>query len=353
MRFEVPAALDGQRLDRALAILTGLSRAAVRRLLDADAVTVGGEQAGAVSTRVRTGAEVEVDATALADAEQRLRAPSAPVAVGGIEFAVVHEDEHVVVVAKPAGLVTHPGAGHTDDTLLNGLVHRYPDIASAGPVERPGIVHRLDRGTSGLLVCARTPAAREHLIAQLAARTVVRDYVTLVRGTPDAARGTIDAPIGRSRRNRTKMEVVADGREARTDYAVLGSGRAGAGPGAGPGEAADPDRAADQGGGTRVSLLHCRLQTGRTHQIRVHLAEIGLPVLGDAVYGCPDPFGGDRSLLHALVLRFEHPATGAPVHCVDPPPADFAAAVEALGLSAEVSRLTAPAESAGDGSTSP
>ncbi len=208
-----------------------------------------------------------------------------------VPVVVRHEDADVVVVAKPAGLVVHPGAGHPDGTLVNGLLARFPEIAGVGDPARPGIVHRLDRDTSGLLVVARSPAAYDGLVEMLAAHDVERRYAALVWGVPDATRGVIDAPIGRSVRRPTRMSVREGGRSARTHYEVVRSFR-------------EPD----------VSLLACRLETGRTHQIRVHLQAIGHPVVGDAAYGGSRPaLTLDRPFLHAGGLAFAHPVTGEPV----------------------------------------
>jgi 23S rRNA pseudouridine1911/1915/1917 synthase len=206
-----------------------------------------------------------------------------------VHFGIVHADDTVVVVDKPAGLVVHPGAGNPTGTLVNGLLARFPDLAGVGEASRPGIVHRLDAGSSGLLVVARTQPAADHLIDQFATHTATRAYRALVWGHPDAANGIIDAPIGRSRRDPLKMAVVADGRWARTEYRVV----------------ARFDRPAE------VALLDCRLETGRTHQIRVHLGSIDHPLVGDPVYGQRRPkLGLDRPFLHAAELAFVHPGTG-------------------------------------------
>jgi 23S rRNA pseudouridine1911/1915/1917 synthase len=215
------------------------------------------------------------------------------------------EDADVVVIAKPVGLVVHPAGGHAHGTLVNGLLHRYPEIADVGDPARPGIVHRLDRDTSGLMVVARSPLAYERLVAALGAREVERRYVALVRGRPDNPRGRIDAPIGRSPRHRERMAVVTGGRPARTNYELLEE-RAG------------------------WSLLACSLETGRTHQIRVHLQAIGSPVAGDPVYGVPGPPGLTRQFLHAERLAFAHPRTGEPVVVQEPLPADLQALWDAL-----------------------
>jgi 23S rRNA pseudouridine1911/1915/1917 synthase len=280
--FAVPEALAGERLDRAVALLTGWTRSEVQALVEAGAVLVDGARA-AKSRRLATDDVIEVLAEPAVTA--------LPAADPDVPVVVRHEDADVVVVAKPAGLVVHPGAGHPDGTLVNGLLARYPEIAAVGDPTRPGIVHRLDRDTSGLLVVARSPAAYEGLVEMLAAHDVERRYDALVWGTPDAARGVIDAPIGRSVRRPTRMAVREGGRSARTGYEVVRSFR-------------EPD----------VALLECRLETGRTHQIRVHLQAIGHPVVGDAAYGGSRAMLAlDRPFLHAGGLAFVHPVTGARV----------------------------------------
>ncbi len=322
MNCTIPTALDGQRLDRAVAILTGLPRSTVKELLVSEAITCNGEPASVASKRVTVGQRIEIADTQLNAANIARTAAAVPTPTQNIEFTVVYEDDQIAVIDKPVGLVTHPGAGHLNDTLLNGLLHRYPDAVTAGPSERPAIVHRLDRDTSGLLVCALTAPAHQHLSAQLAERKVTRQYATFVRGTPNAKRGTIDAPISRSLRNRTKMQVSPDGRPAQTDYVVLGSAEC---------TNLKPPIA---------TLLSCQLRTGRTHQIRVHLASINLPVLGDAIYGCPDPFGGKRQLLHAVKLSFKHPVTETPLTFVSAPPADITTVAQSLGLTEALVGLT-------------
>ena len=227
-----------------------------------------------------------------------------------VAFETVLEDAHLVVVDKPAGLVVHPGAGHDRGTLVNGLLARYPEIAGVGDAYRPGIVHRLDRGTSGLMVVARTERAYRLLVEQLRAHRPQRVYCALVREQPEAASGVIDAPIGRSSRNPQRMTVTDRGREARTGYTVERRYSAPA----------------------RAALLSCRLETGRTHQIRVHLRAIGHPVVGDPTYGsgrADDVFGLSRPFLHARSLSFTHPASGETVQAESPLPADLAAVLAA------------------------
>ena len=219
-------------------------------------------------------------------------------------FGIVHVDDDVIVIDKPAGLVVHPGAGNASGTLVNGLLAQFPELADVGEEHRPGIVHRLDAGSSGLLVVARTQAAADALIEQFADHSATRRYDALVWGVPDAPHGIIDAPIGRDRGEPLKMAVVANGRFARTDYRVLGSYSAPA----------------------VVSRLECRLETGRTHQIRVHLASIGHPLVGDPTYAQRRPMLGlTRPFLHAAELAFNHPATGERITFHSPLAADLEA----------------------------
>jgi 23S rRNA pseudouridine1911/1915/1917 synthase len=231
-------------------------------------------------------------------------APPAPseLVPEAVPMTVRYEDEHLLVVDKPAGVVTHPSAGHTSGTLVHGLLAR--EIAGGGDPTRPGIVHRLDRDTSGLLVVARSERAHRRLQRMLRERLVDRRYLVLVHGAPPPAL-TIDRPIGRDRRVRTRMSVAApEGREAVTHLRLL--------------ERLGP-----------VSLMEARLETGRTHQIRVHLESVGHPVVGDRVYGRrPDTLGLDRQFLHSARLAFPHPLTGEPVEVESPLPDDLRAALE-------------------------
>jgi len=295
----VPTALDGERVDRAVAFLTGWPRGAVQQLLDDGAVLVDGKRV-AKSHRLQTGALIDIRG------EPPIDAP--PTADPTVAVDVRYEDDDVIVVAKPADLVVHPGAGNPDGTLVNGLLARFPEIASVGDPMRPGIVHRLDRDTSGLLVIARSERAYDSLVAQLAARTVARRYTALVWGRLSSPRGVIDAPIGRSSSRRTRMAVRDEGKPARTEYEVL--------------EAFDDPV---------CSLLACKLETGRTHQIRVHLAAIGHPVVGDGTYGGRrDKLRLERPFLHATSLSFEHPATSEQCSFDDALPAELADALEKL-----------------------
>lgn len=282
VREEVPTPLDGQRVDRVVAMLTGLSRTEATALVQAGGVQVDRTVVTKGADRIHTGQIVDIDVPEAA-------ASAGPEPDPEVEVPVVYLDDHVIVIDKPADLVVHPGAGHHDGTLVNGLLAKFPELAEVGDPARPGVVHRLDRGTSGLLMVARTSSAYHSLVAQLTARTVLRRYRALAWGHPESLRGMIDAPIGRSARQPTKMAVVTGGKEARTSYEVEHL-------------YADP---------VEVAMITCRLETGRTHQIRVHLSAIGHPVVGDDRYNgvrqslpCPRPF------LHAEQLGFDHPVTG-------------------------------------------
>jgi 23S rRNA pseudouridine1911/1915/1917 synthase len=286
----------GVRLDIWLAgRLTELSRMRVKGLIEAARVVVGGRAVKA-GHRLRRGERVEVWIPA---------PPGEGLAPEPISLDVVFEDEHVLVVNKPAGMVTHPGAGRMTGTLAAAALGHAPEMVGVGSPRRPGIVHRLDKGTSGLIVLAKTPRAYAELTAQLARRTVSRRYLCLVQGAMRRPEGVIDAAIGRDPRSRVRMAVVKEGRGKRavTRFRVLerfGSGPAG------------------------VSFLECRLETGRTHQIRVHLASLGHPLLGDESYrGRRSAPTGDAALteairglggvaLHAAGLAFTHPVTGEP-----------------------------------------
>ena len=293
----VPPDCAGLRLDQALArLLPAHSRSRLKAWIDAGRVEVDG--AVAPPRRKLAGGErivVETD-------DASIEVDDAPQAIA---LAIVHEDAATIVVDKPAGLVVHPGAGNRDGTLLNALLHRYPELAG---VARAGIVHRLDKDTSGLMVVARTPKAQTDLVRQLAARGVEREYLAVARGdVPNAV--TVDAPIGRHPVHRTSMAVVERGKEARTHVSPVE--RFGV-----------------------ATLVRCKLETGRTHQIRVHLAAIGHPLVGDPVYGTRKAAPGvpafARQALHAEKLGFADPATRKSRRFVSPVPADLAALIEAL-----------------------
>jgi 23S rRNA pseudouridine1911/1915/1917 synthase len=314
--WELPGALDGERLDRAVALLTGCSRREADELIEGGRVRVGDRVMASRTRRVRAGERLSIAGPLPSNGGPGLQGDA------GVEVSVVWSDDEVIVVDKPGGLVVHPGAGNRARTLVQGLLARFPDLAEAAEArggerqdDRPGIVHRLDKGTSGLLMVARTRAARVGLTAQLAARRVGREYLALVAGTVEADAGLIDAPLGRSDRDPTRMRIQAGGRPARTHYRVEGR----------------YDR------GEPVTLLRCRLETGRTHQIRVHLASIGHPVVGDRRYGGAQgpapwqPLPADRHFLHAATLAFDHPVSGERLAFSSPLPADLQAVLDVVG----------------------
>ena len=273
-----------------------VSRSIASRMIDEGSVTVDGVIARSGSIRVETGSRIEAERPAPHD--------PMPAAEPEVEFAVVYEDPHVAVVDKPVDLVVHPGAGHVDGTLVNGLLARYPEMASVGQAHRPGIVHRLDRTTSGLLVVARSPEAYQQLVAQMSAHEPERIYQALAWGLLENDHGTIDAPIGRSVKHPTRMAVTDLGRRAVTHYDII-------------------ERFSEP---QKTSLLSCRLETGRTHQIRVHLRAIGHPVVGDRAYDGQRPgIELARPFLHACGLRFRHPVTGERLELESDLPEDLSA----------------------------
>jgi 23S rRNA pseudouridine1911/1915/1917 synthase len=282
----------GQRLDQFLAPDPRIgSRSAAQRLIDRGCVTVDGRP-GDKAQKLMGGERITVDLTpTTSDAEI---GPTA-------DYAVALEDEHLLVVDKPSGVVVHPAPGHKLGTLSQALAARG---AAGGEHWRPGIVHRLDKGTSGLMVVAKSDQVLRALQDQLARREMGRIYLALVRGHPASHAGTVDAPLGRERGDRKRMGVGASGaRQAVTHFETVEELQ-------------------------RDTLLRLRLETGRTHQIRVHLAAIGLPVCGDPDYGSGGDYGLDRQFLHAAELSFTHPVTGAPVKITAPLPADLEAALQ-------------------------
>jgi 23S rRNA pseudouridine1911/1915/1917 synthase len=293
--LSVPAADAGARLDRWLATqVPELSRARLQALIDLGHVRIDGS-APKASRRLAGGEEIHLEIP-----------PAAPETLvpEPIALSVIHEDPDVLVVDKPVGMVVHPGAGHATGTLAAAVLAHAPGTAGVGGPRRPGVVHRLDKDTSGLLVMAKTARAYESLTAQLVARSVTRRYRAVVHGSVKAASGVVDAPIGRHPRDRIRMAIVPRGKRAVTHYAVL-------------------ERF------SQFTDLDVRLETGRTHQIRVHLGAIGLPVVGDSVYGAPEPALG-RQFLHATRLAFAHPFSGERVDVESPLPSDLAGYLEAL-----------------------
>ena len=295
---EVAAERAGLRLDRFLALeLPEFSRSRLQALITGGCVKLNG---AVPRTRelVKTGDVVQLEVPALEKIEA---APEA------IPFPILFEDEDLIVLDKPAGMVVHPGAGNTAGTLVNALLHHCPTLSGIGGKERPGIVHRLDKETSGCLVVAKNDATHRELSKQFAARTLKKIYLALVAGQLKKPAGTIDAPIGRHPVHRQRMSIsrTSRGRSAMTEYRVARAG-------------------------VEMSLVECALHSGRTHQIRVHLHHLGNPVLGDKLYAAKTAKGFPRQMLHAWRLGFTHPRTGKWMEFEAPLPEDFRAVLDAL-----------------------
>ncbi len=308
--FTVNERAAGLRLDQAIAwAVPEITRSQASRLIQEGHVRAAGRMA-IRSHKVFTGEKVEF-----------AWHPPAPLAAQAEEMPlnIVYEDGDVLVVDKQAGLVVHPAYGHTSGTLVNGLLAHAGTLPDVGLAFRPGIVHRLDKDTSGLLVVAKTPLALTHIQQQFARNIVTKAYLALVAGRPKSASGEIDRPLGRDPRNRQRMAIVAAGRPSRTQWSVV--------------EEVGP-----------YTLLECRLLTGRTHQIRVHLQSLGHPIVGDQVYGEQRHAQGlRRQFLHAHQLTFQHPQTDQVISFESPLPADLAAVLERLRGKAARTRLRTPA----------
>lgn len=298
--FEVTT--TGDRLDRWLAEqLPDLSRSRVQKLIDEGQVQVNGQVCSSKKTLVQVGDRVHVE---IPDAKPLNLQPEA------IPLDILYEDDALLIINKPSGLVVHPAPGHESGTLVHALLAHCPDLEGIGGVQRPGIVHRLDKDTSGALAIAKTDVAHHHLQAQFKAKTARRDYLAIVYGAPAAERGTVDAPVGRHPVDRKKMAVVPlekGGRSAITHWAVeerLGN----------------------------FTLMRFQLETGRTHQIRVHSAHIGHPVVGDPVYGSGRSVGVNLSgqALHAWKLRLQHPLSEERIEAIAPLPDDFLTLLQVL-----------------------
>ena len=290
----VHESLEGERLDRLIAFIGNVSRSEASTLIRDSEVLVNGESVTRPSFKVSIGTQIEFSIRD-SEVDPEIEANSS------VDFTVIHSDPDFFVVDKPAGLVVHPGAGNSSGTLVNGLLAMSPQIRTVGEETRPGIVHRLDKGTSGLLLVANTESAYRFFVDQLSQHKVKRMYQALVWGIPDGPEGIVDAPIGRSSKNRKKMAIVSNGKMAKTIYLVNKSWVA-----------------------SKVSLLDLELETGRTHQIRVHLSSIGNPVVGDEIYGGNRKnFTLSRQFLHACRLRFEHPRNGSICEFESPLPEDL------------------------------
>ena len=301
---------DGLRLDKLLSSVPEIgSRAAAQKLIAGGRVTVNGEPRGK-NHKVSAGEEIEAQIPMPAEFD---------LSPEEMELSVPYEDEYLLVVDKPAGVVTHPAKGHDHGTLVNGLLGR--QIAGGEHPHRPGIVHRLDKDTSGLLIVARDDRTHRRIVEMLSRHEIERTYICLVHGLFAASEGTVEAPVGRDSRERQKMAVAKKGgREAVTHFKVIKSW-------SGP-----TGRAGGKAAASGFSLLEVKLETGRTHQIRVHLAAIGHPVAGDGVYGQRrDVLQAGRQFLHAARLVFEHPVTGGKIDVSSPLPSDLEVALSHLG----------------------
>ena len=298
-RLALPSALHGERLDKVLvAIAPEFSRSHLQQLIERGHVRLDGQAATTASRRIKAGQQVQLE---LMPTEESLAfRPQA------MALAVLYEDEHLLVLDKPAGLVVHPAPGNWSGTLLNGLLHH---LAAAGTLPRAGLVQRLDKDTSGVMMVGKTLPSVTALVRDIGARQVHRRYLALAHGRPAEADFSIEAPIGRDPKVRVRMAIVAGGRPSRTDVHCLATGD----------------------GPNVVSALSCTLHTGRTHQIRVHLASRGHPLVADSLYGGRALLGMQRQALHAFELRLEHPLTRAPLAFECAPPADFAAAWGPIG----------------------
>ena len=310
LEFTIPSEVAGTRLDRCLSrLIPDSSRAYLQKLIKSGAVRCDGELCTVPRQPVAGGMRIEVD---MPEAESSAPPPAAE----PFAFDILYEDEWLLVIDKPAGVVVHPAAGNPSGTIVNALLGRYPEWERlfAGVGARPGIVHRLDKDTSGCLVVAKTPDAQFKLGTAFAERKTAKTYLAIVRGEPPRPQGELAGMIGRHHVNRQKMALVErGGKEALTRYRVLGQGEL---------------------TGRKVALLEVMIMTGRTHQIRVHMASIGLPVLGDELYGGVRgvEFPVPRQMLHAWRLSLPHPADGRTLEFVSPIPADFREVAAAADL---------------------
>ena len=295
VRYHLSPHHDGERVDRVIAFFSGLSRSKVSDLISKRLILRNGIPIKKGSEIVHTNDEISMP-NLVDEAVEEIASDES------IDFEVVFEDDSVIVVSKPSGLIVHPGSGIANGTLVNGLAAQFPDLREIGDPTRLGLVHRLDKGTSGLLIVARTPEALENLKFQMQERHVHRQYFAIVAGHVESNKGVVDAPLGRDPKNPLKRAVINSGKYARTHYEL--------------------DQKCESP--FKVSMLNCRLETGRTHQIRVHLAAIGHPVLGDELYGGRTSFNIENRLaLHAQMLTFLHPKTKNLMNFESPLPAEL------------------------------
>ena len=295
VRYHLSPHHDGERVDRVIAFFSGLSRSKVSDLISKRLILRNGIPIKKGSEIVHTNDEICMP-NLVDEAVEEIASDES------IDFEVVFEDDSVIVVSKPSGLIVHPGSGIANGTLVNGLAAQFPDLREIGDPTRLGLVHRLDKGTSGLLIVARTPEALDNLKFQMQERHVHRQYFAIVAGHLESNKGVVDAPLGRDPKNPLKRAVINSGKYARTHYEI--------------------DQKYESP--FKVSMLNCRLETGRTHQIRVHLAAIGHPVLGDELYGGRTSFNIENRLaLHAQMLTFLHPKTKNLMNFESPLPAEL------------------------------
>lgn len=289
---------QGERLDVALGGLAGMTRSRAAALIQAGCCTVSGKAVVKPAHRPAPGEEIVLTLPSPKEIDPQPQ---------DIPLTILYEDDHLAVVDKPAGMVVHPAPGNEDGTLVNALLHRLSSLSGIGGALRPGIVHRLDKDTSGVLLVAKTDAAQLSLSRQLADRSMEKHYLALVEGKLNAQAGQVDAPLARSRLDRKKMSVDPSGREAHTRFHVLAQGN-------------------------EAALLDVHILTGRTHQIRVHMRSIGHPVCGDPLYGRPKGVRVPRLMLHAWRITFSHPVTGADMTFSAPPPTAFLRGLRGAGI---------------------
>ena len=295
VRYHLTVHHEGERVDRVIAFFSGLSRSKVSEMISKRLIFRNGIPIKKGSEIAHTNDEITLP-NFLDEATREITPDSS------IDYGVVFEDDSLIVVNKASGLVVHPGSGIPNGTLINGLAAKFPDLKEIGDPARLGLVHRLDKGTSGLLIVARTPEALDNLKSQIQHRQVHRQYFALVIGHIESDKGVVDAPLGRDPKSPLKRAVIQNGKHARTHYEVEQKLR-------------DPFQA---------SIVICRLETGRTHQIRVHLAAIGHPVLGDELYGGRSSFNIENRLaLHAQMLSFLHPKKNTQMNFESPLPDDL------------------------------
>ena len=295
VRYHVSPHNEGERVDRVIAFFSGLSRSKVSDLISKRLILRNGIPIKKGSEIVHLNDEISMP-NLVGEAVEEIASDES------IDFEVIFEDDSVIVVSKPSGLIVHPGSGIANGTLVNGLAAQFPDLREIGDPTRLGLVHRLDKGTSGLLIVARTPEALDNLKFQMQERHIHRQYFAIVAGHLESNKGVVDAPLGRDPKNPLKRAVINSGKYARTHYEI--------------------DQKYESP--FKVSILNCRLETGRTHQIRVHLAAIGHPVLGDELYGGRTSFNIENRLaLHAQMLTFLHPKTKNLMNFESPLPAEL------------------------------